>query len=138
MNGSSELASWSVGLKRFAAARQVDCLVCGTNSECLNNHCVCASGYTGDQPLDCFKSKNLNQRPNVLLPIYHEPPETDSYRNCISPTWKRIADVGEKGTAIVDPFLVTGLGNLSFQRQATRQVFYSSEQACFMDSFKTG
>ena len=41
----------------------------------------------------------------MLLPIYHEPPETDSYRTCISPTWKRIADVGEKGTAIVDPFL---------------------------------
>jgi len=41
----------------------------------------------------------------VLLPVYHEPPETDSYRVCISPTWKRIADVGSKGVAIVDPFL---------------------------------
>ena len=45
----------------------------------------------------------------MLLPIYHEPPETDSYRTCISQTWKKIADVGSRGYAIVDPFLAASV-----------------------------
>lgn len=56
---ANELASWAKSLDNSAAALQVDCSVCAQNSECVDGHCKCKAGWIGDQPLQCFKSRQV-------------------------------------------------------------------------------